>query len=134
MVPVFDIRNSWPPVGLVVLDPIRVPLLNTVILLRSGFTVTSCHHYLLTGNNKKALFTIILTVILGAIFTSLQAIEYVEARFTFRDRCYGSCFFIITGFHGFHVLIGTIFLLVCLFRIKSINFSSNHHRGFEAAA
>ncbi|MDH7797782.1 MULTISPECIES: cytochrome c oxidase subunit 3 [unclassified Beijerinckia] len=124
----------WPPKGIEVFDPWHLPLLNTLILLTSGTTVTWAHHALLHGDRdglKKGLW---LTVILGAIFTCVQAYEYAHAPFGFKDSIYGATFFMATGFHGFHVLVGTIFLLVCLFRTYAGHFTPTQHLGFEFAA
>jgi cytochrome c oxidase subunit 3 len=103
-------------------------------LLSSGVRVTWAHHSLITGNHYQTKISLLLTVTLGAYFTILQGAEYLEASFTFADSIYGSTFFLATGFHGLHVLIGTIFLGVCLFRLQNFNFNYSHHFGFEAAA
>jgi cytochrome c oxidase subunit III len=124
----------WPPKGIEVLDPLHLPLYNTVILLLSGTTVTWAHHALLHGDRKGLVNGLILTVGLGIIFTSVQAWEYAHAPFTFKDSLYGATFFMATGFHGFHVLIGTIFLTVCLLRALKGHFTPKQHFGFEAAA
>ena len=112
----------------------KLPLLNTLILLCSGTTVTWAHHALINGDRdglKKGLW---LTIILGVLFTALQAVEYAEAPFAFKNLNYGSAFFMATGFHGFHVIVGTIFLAVCLFRVYKGHFTPKQHFGFEAAA
>ena len=111
-----------------------MPLLNTAVLLASGVTVTWAHHSLIEGMRTEAIKALILTVLLGAYFTILQAAEYVEAPFTIADRVYGSTFFVATGFHGLHVLIGRVFLAVCLGRTAFHQFRVGHHFGFEAAA
>lgn len=116
------------------MNPFSVPLLNTAVLLASGATVTWAHHRLVEGNKEEALLRLGITVTLGAYFTFLQAGEYYEAPFTIADRVYGSTFFVATGFHGLHVLIGSTFLLVCLGRVYYNHFSPGHHIGFEAAA
>jgi len=108
--------------------------LNTLILLCSGATVTYSHHAITAGNKNEAVLGLVFTVILAIIFTALQALEYVTANFTISDGIYGSTFFMATGFHGFHVLIGTIFLAVCLIRLFFNHFTIQHHFGFEAAA
>ncbi|MBI1383564.1 MAG: cytochrome c oxidase subunit 3 [Rhizobiales bacterium] len=115
-------------------DPWGLPLLNTLILLASGTTVTWAHHALLENNRRGLIFGLILTILLGAVFTALQAYEYGHAAFTFSNHIYGSTFFMATGFHGFHVIIGTIFLTVCLFRALRGHFTPKQHFGFEAAA
>jgi cytochrome c oxidase subunit III len=124
----------WPPKGIEVLDPLHLPLYNTIILLLSGTTVTWAHHALLHGDRKGLVNGLILTVLLGILFSSVQAYEYAHAPFAFKDSIYGSTFFMATGFHGFHVLIGTIFLAVCLFRALGGDFTAKQHFGFEAAA
>ena len=126
--------GTWPPKGISVFDPWHLPLLNTLILLTSGTTVTWAHHALLHGDRDGLKKGLILTVILGAIFSCVQVYEYAHAPFGFKDSIYGATFFMATGFHGFHVLVGTIFLLVCLFRVYAGHFTPKHHLGFEFAA
>nr|YP_010946718.1 cytochrome c oxidase subunit III [Paranauphoeta nigra]WGO57449.1 cytochrome c oxidase subunit III [Paranauphoeta nigra] len=132
--PTIDIGSLWPPMGITPFNPIQIPLLNTAILLSSGVTVTWAHHGLLENNFSQSLQGLFLTVIMGMYFTALQAYEYIEAPFTIADSVYGASFFMATGFHGLHVIIGTTFLLTCLLRHLNLHFSSNHHFGFEAAA
>nr|YP_010388296.1 cytochrome c oxidase subunit III [Nigidius miwai]UPO69313.1 cytochrome c oxidase subunit 3 [Nigidius miwai] len=132
--PSIEIGMNWPPKGIIPFNPIQIPLLNTLILLTSGLTVTWAHHSLIENNFNQATQGLILTVILGIYFTLLQAYEYLEAPFTISDAVYGSSFFMATGFHGIHVIIGTTFLLTCLIRHINNHFSSIHHFGFEAAA
>lgn len=134
LAPAPEIGCSWPPTGISPLNPFSVPLLNTAVLLASGVTVTWAHHRLIEGKRTDAIQALTLTVILGAYFTVLQAGEYIAAPFTIADRVYGTTFFVATGFHGLHVLIGSRFLLICLLRTLSNHFSSGHHFGFEAAA
>lgn len=129
-----ELGSQWPPKGIDAFNPFGVPLLNTVILLSSGVTVTWSHHALISGNHNQARVSLLVTIILGAYFTILQGIEYYEARFTMADARYGSTFFIATGFHGVHVLVGTRFLLACYIRIVKGKFRRAHHFGFEAAA
>ncbi|SLN33282.1 cytochrome c oxidase subunit 3 [Oceanibacterium hippocampi] len=124
----------WPPEGIETFDPWHLPFLNTLILLTSGTTVTWAHHALQHGDRKGLVNGLILTVILGALFTCVQAYEYSHAAFGFTDGIYASTFYMATGFHGFHVLVGTIFLLVCLVRAMKGQFKPDHHFGFEAAA
>jgi cytochrome c oxidase subunit 3 len=100
--------------GIEAINPFELPLLNTVILLSSGVTVTYAHHSLIQGNRSGALYGLIITVILAIIFTALQAIEYTVSSFTITDGAFGSCFYFGTGFHGLHVMIGTAFLAVGL--------------------
>jgi len=126
--------GQWPPKGVEVLDPFHLPLLNTLILLTSGTTVTWAHHGLLHNDRNALKNGLILTILLGALFTSVQAYEYSHAPFGFSNSIYGATFFMATGFHGFHVLIGTIFLTVCLFRAYAGHFTPTQHLGFEFAA
>lgn len=132
--PNIEIGSIWPPINIIAFNPFQIPLLNTIILIRSGVSVTWAHHALIENNNSQTTQGLFITVILGIYFTILQAYEYFEAPFTIADRIYGSTFFIATGFHGLHVIIGTIFLLTCLIRHLNNHFSINHHFGFEAAA
>jgi cytochrome c oxidase subunit 3 len=126
--------GQWPPSGIEVFDPWHLPLLNTLILLTSGTTVTWAHHALLHDDREGLKWGLVLTVVLGALFTAVQVYEYGHAAFGFSDNIYGATFFMATGFHGFHVLVGTIFLIVCLLRAIKGDFTSKHHFGFEAAA
>jgi cytochrome c oxidase subunit III len=129
----------WPPVGVEPLNPWGLPLLNTLVLLLSGTTVTWAHHAVVHNDQKGLVQGLVITIVLGLIFTSFQAIEYYEAlaggMFKFSGGgIYGSSFFMATGFHGLHVIIGTIFLTVCLFRALAGHFTPERHFGFEAAA
>lgn len=132
--PNLELGSCWPPVGVFPLNPFSVPLLNTAVLLSSGVTVTWAHHRLLEKDRYNGVQGLVFTVVLGIYFTFLQGSEYWEAPFTLADGIYGSTFFVATGFHGLHVLIGSFFLLVCLVRLYFYQFSRNHHFGFEAAA
>ena len=132
--PAIEIGSIWPPTSIEVFDPWGVPLLNTFILLLSGATVTWSHHEILSGRKDPAALSLIFTLILALTFTGFQVFEYIEASFTISDGVYGSTFFMATGFHGFHVIIGTIFLTVCYFRLGRSHFTKKHHFGFEAAA
>ena len=128
------VGGTWPPKGIEVLDPFAFPLFNTLVLLLSGTTVTWAHHALLHGDRdglKKGLWC---TILLGLLFTSVQAWEYAHAPFAFKGLIYGATFFMATGFHGFHVIIGTIFLSICLLRAYRGDFTPKQHFGFEAAA
>jgi cytochrome c oxidase subunit 3 len=126
--------GKWPPEGLEVLDPFYLPLYNTIILLLSGTTLTWAHHSLLHNDRKGLVWGLAITVALGMLFTFVQAYEYIHAPFAFRDSIYGATFFMATGFHGFHVIVGTIFLLVCLVRAIAGHFTPQQHFGLEAAA
>ena len=132
--PTIEIGNIWPPKGIVTFNPFDIPLLNTLILLCSGVTITFSHHAITAGLKMSAVWSLILTILLAIVFTLFQAFEYVSASFTITDGIYGSTFFMATGFHGFHVFIGTCFLTVCLFRLSLNHFTTSHHFGFEAAA
>nr|YP_009258807.1 cytochrome c oxidase subunit III [Aneurus similis]AFI54673.1 cytochrome c oxidase subunit III [Aneurus similis] len=134
LAPTVEIGMTWPPNGITTFNPMEIPLLNTMILLCSGITVTWAHHSLMESNHSWATASLTLTVILGVLFTILQAYEYFEASFNISDSIFGSTFFMSTGFHGLHVIIGTMFLSVCLLRHVKFHFSPNHHFGFEAAA
>jgi cytochrome c oxidase subunit 3 len=134
LAPTIEIGAVWPPKGVDVLNPWEVPFLNTVILLSSGAAVTWAHHAILAGERQQSIMGLSITIFLAILFTGFQAAEYIEAPFTIADSIYGSCFFIATGFHGFHVFVGTIFLIVCLFRQIQDHFTKKHHFGFEAAA
>jgi cytochrome c oxidase subunit III len=140
-----EVRNAWgtwPPQGVEPLDPWHFPLINTLTLLTSGTTITWAHHALIEGDRKSAKIGLALTIVLGILFTSIQAYEYHEIiaeKLFFNDQAtnsglYGSAFFMATGFHGFHVLVGTIFLIVCLLRLMGGGFTPKQHFGFEAAA
>nr|YP_002261331.1 cytochrome c oxidase subunit III [Myrmecophilus manni]ACG59288.1 cytochrome c oxidase subunit III [Myrmecophilus manni] len=132
--PSVDIGASWPPKGILTFNPIQIPLLNTAILLASGVTITWAHHSLMENNLSQAIQGLTATVGLGIYFTLLQAYEYLEAPFSIADSVFGSSFFMATGFHGLHVMIGTMFLSICLTRLLANHFSSAHHFGLEAAA
>ncbi|HEY1224378.1 MAG TPA: cytochrome c oxidase subunit 3 [Brevundimonas sp.] len=134
--------STWPPKGIEVLDAWQLPFLNTVILLLSGTTVTWAHHALQVGDRGAAKLGLILTIALGVLFTGVQAYEYnhiLHEKLFFNEEAlnsglYGSIFFMATGFHGFHVLVGTLFLTVCLLRLLAGQMTPQKHFGFEAAA
>nr|UUC08042.1 cytochrome c oxidase subunit 3 [Cupuladria biporosa] len=134
MAPTLELGLSWPPTGITPLSPWSVPLLNTVVLLSSGVTVTWSHHSILSKSHKETTWSLTMTIILGIYFTMLQAMEYKETSFSLSDSVYGTTFFVATGFHGLHVLIGTTFLLMCLARHMMNHYTQSHHVGFEAAA
>ena len=112
----------------------EVPLLNTLILLTSGASCTWSHHAIVAGDRRGAILSLIITLILAVAFTGLQGFEYVNATFGISDSVYGSSFYMATGFHGFHVIVGTTFFAVCFVRLVKYHFSREHHFGFEAAA
>jgi cytochrome c oxidase subunit 3 len=128
------VGGVWPPHGIEVLDPFVYPLLNTLILLLSGTTVTWAHHALIHGDREGLKKGLWLTIILGLLFSCVQAYEYHHATFGIAGNIYGSTFYMATGFHGFHVIVGTIFLIVCLIRAYKGDFTPKQHFGFEAAA
>lgn len=128
------IGSVWPPQNITPFDPFDLPYLNTLILLLSGTTITWSHHALLENDRKGMLQGLGLTIALGVLFTAVQALEYAHATFSFKDGIYPSTFFMATGFHGVHVIVGTIFLIVCWFRTYQNQFTSDHHVGFEAAS
>jgi len=128
------IGHIWPPKTIRPFDPFELPLLNTLILLTSGCTVTWAHHALRENDRKGLIQGLTITVLLGLCFTACQAYEYSHAAFGFKDTVFASTFFMATGFHGFHVIVGTTFLAVCLFRSLKGHFKPEHHFGFEAAA
>jgi cytochrome c oxidase subunit 3 len=132
--PSIAIGGVWPPAFMTILDPWKIPLLNTVLLLSSGASVTWAHHAIIWGSKYQASLALIVTVLLAAVFTALQGFEYATAPFSISDSIYGSTFYMATGFHGFHVFIGTCFLSVCLIRLYFNHFTREHHFGFEAAA
>jgi len=147
IVPTWDAATTaawanWPPPHVETFDPFHLPLMNTLILLLSGTTVTWAHHALQSGDRNGARNGLILTVLLGVLFSYIQfGVEYPEAGFAFGNQgdvtnanVYGSSFFMATGFHGFHVVIGTIFLAVCLLRVLAGQMTPQKHFGLEAAA
>jgi cytochrome c oxidase subunit 3 len=132
LTPTVELGAQWPPIGIEPINPFELPLLNTIILLSSGATVTYAHHSLIQGKRKGSLYGSVATIILAIVFTGFQAIEYSVSSFTISDGAFGTCFYFGTGFHGLHVIIGTIFLSVALWRIFAYHLTDNHHLGFEA--
>jgi len=132
--PTFNIGSVWPPEAIEIISSSGIPLTNTFFLLSSGVTVTWAHHAIISRAKKHAIIALLWTLVLAVMFTGLQALEYIEAPFTMADSVYGSCFYITTGFHGFHVFIGTCFLLISFIRIIFNHFTNLHHFGFEAGA
>jgi cytochrome c oxidase subunit 3 len=127
-------QGVWPPANITTVDAFHLPLMMTLILLLSGTTVTWAHHAIIEGNRKDATKALGLTVLLGILFTAVQVYEYAHAPFGFTEGIYPSAFYMATGFHGFHVLVGTVFLIVCWFRSMKGHFTPTSHFGFEAAA
>jgi cytochrome c oxidase subunit 3 len=130
--PTVELGAHWPPMGIEAINPFELPLINTVILLSSGFTVTYAHHSLIQGNRKGALYGLVFTILLAVIFTGFQYVEYRVSFFTISDGAFGSCFYFGTGFHGLHVMIGTAFLAVGLWRLLAYHSTENHHLGLES--
>jgi heme/copper-type cytochrome/quinol oxidase subunit 3 len=134
LAPTPEIGSVWPPKGIEVLNAWEVPFRNTLILRTSGASVTWAHHAIVSGDREGGVQALLVTVALATRFTALQAFEYVNAGFTISDSVYGSTFYMATGFHGFHVFVGTCFLTVCRVRLRGHHFTRQHHFGFEAAA
>ena len=132
--PVFNLGGVWPPEAIQTIQTSGIPLTNTFFLLSSGATVTWAHHAIIVRAKKQAIIGLLFTILLATIFTILQGMEYVEAPFNINDSVFGSCFYMATGFHGFHVFVGTCCLFVSLLRIVYNHFTSTHHFGFESAA
>ena len=131
--PAPEIGVMWPPAGVQAISPLGLPLVNTVILVWSGCWVTASHHHVKSGNREKAMETLNYTYLLGILFTIIQYYEFRWCTYTIADSVYGCSFFILTGFHGVHVIVGTIFLVVCYYRMKYGHFTQNRHLGFECA-
>ena len=132
--PTIEIGCVWPPKGIIAINPWHVPLLNTFVLVTSGAYVTWAHYAILAGYRKESINALLVTIAFALFFTFLQAFEYSVAPFNISDSVYGSVFYMTTGLHGSHVLIGTIFLVVCLFRHLAHHFTRTHHVGFECAS
>jgi len=132
--PVVELGMVWPPKGIVPLEVYSVPLLNTMILLSRGLSVTWAHHALIGNFLGKTILALLFTVVLGAYFLYMQYVEYSESQFAIRDSIYGTTFFVATGFHGMHVMVGTIFLFYVMLSCYNLNLSYNHHSSFEFAA
>jgi cytochrome c oxidase subunit 3 len=137
LAPTIELGSVWPPINIQAIGPLELPLLNTIILLASGATVTYSHHTLISANNennrKSALISLLLTVILAILFTICQYLEYVNTTFTLSDGVFGTTFFFATGFHGLHVIIGGIMLSVALWRMYAYHLTSTHHIGYEGS-
>nr|YP_009525784.1 cytochrome c oxidase subunit III [Idioscopus clypealis]AXS67651.1 cytochrome c oxidase subunit III [Idioscopus clypealis] len=132
--PSIEIGLQWPPYGIKTFNPMNIPMLNTMILLASGVSMTWAHNSILNKNFSQAMKSMLITVMLGMYFSILQVYEYIESPFCISDSIFGSTFFMGTGFHGLHVIIGTTFIVVILLRTKNLHFSKHHHIGFEASA
>nr|ALO64513.1 cytochrome c oxidase subunit III [Andrena cineraria] len=132
--PSIEIGMTWPPSSIKQINPYNIPLLNSIILVSSGITITWTHYSLLTENMKETKLSFTLTIMLGIYFTLMQIIEYLETTFCFNDSVYGSIFFMTTGFHGSHVNIGLIFLMTCFMRLSMNHLSKMHHLHFETAS
>lgn len=133
LTPGIELGAQWPPMGIEPVNPFELPLVNTVILLSSGATITYGHHSLIKGDRKGVIYGTTLTIALALLFTSIQILEYFVSSFTISDGVFGSCFFFGTGFHGFHVIIGTIFIAVGLWRISRYHLTDHHHLGYESS-
>jgi len=128
--PAIELGSCWPPTGIVAVPPLSLPLVNTFVLLTSSATLTCAHLQLITWDLRSCVLSFTLTLCLGAYFLSLQYIEFSISSFSIADSAFGSSFFLLTGFHGFHVFLGTIFLIVMFFRLLSLHFTSSRHLGF----
>lgn len=133
LAPTYNIGGVWPPEAITTMKASGIPLTNTILLVSSGATVTWAHHAIRGQAKNHTLIGLIYTIILAIIFTALQGLEYVEAPFDISDSVYGSCFYMTTGFHGFHVFIGTCCLLVSLWRVVLGHYTKTHHFGLESA-
>lgn len=131
--PAVELGGIWPPQGIMTFDPIGIPFLNTILLVSSGISVTWTHHAIEKRKFSERIKSLIFTVILGITFTSFQLIEYYTAGFTFSCSAYSSIYFLGTGFHGLHVLIGRVLLIICLMRFRKKLISANHRIGFECS-
>ncbi len=132
--PTDEIGGIWPPANIETISAFDLPFMMTMILLLSGCTVTWAHHSLIENKQKDTVKALALTVALGVIFSGFQIYEYYHAAFGFKDTVFASTFYMATGFHGFHVIVGTIFLFVCMLRARKGHFTPSDHFGFEAAA
>jgi cytochrome c oxidase subunit 3 len=133
LAPAFNIGGVWPPKAIISMNTYTIPLTNTFILLSSGATVTWAHHAIILSAKRQTIIGLMYTLILALLFTYFQGLEYVSAPFNISDGIYGSCFYMATGFHGFHVFIGTIAHFVSFIRIVLNHFTNTHHFGFESS-
>ena len=132
LAPVYNIGGVWPPEVISTIGASGIPLTNTIFLLSSGATVTWAHHAIRGKAKKNTIVGLFLTIILAILFTFLQVYEYFNAPFNINDSVFGSCFYMTTGFHGFHVFIGTCCLLVSFIRVVFNHYTATHHFGLEA--
>nr|YP_010610470.1 cytochrome c oxidase subunit III [Cyphonia clavata]WAP90799.1 cytochrome c oxidase subunit III [Cyphonia clavata] len=132
--PSIEIGMLWPPMNIKPFNPMSIPMLNTTILLASGISMTWAHSAIVMNNKTQSKKSMILTIMMGVYFTILQAMEYYEAPFCLSDSVYGSTFFMTTGFHGIHVIIGTMFIITMMMRLNKLHYSNKHHVGFECSA
>lgn len=130
--PVPELGTHWPPLGIETVNPYELPFLNTIILISSGLTITYGHHSFIKGNRNGTLIGIVATIILAVVFTFLQGLEYSVSSFTISDGIFGSTFYFSTGFHGIHVLVGTAFIFVGLWRVLFYHSTDHHHLGLES--
>nr|YP_010937205.1 cytochrome c oxidase subunit III [Iassus lateralis]WIW75748.1 cytochrome c oxidase subunit III [Iassus lateralis]WKW94148.1 cytochrome c oxidase subunit III [Iassus lateralis]WLN32153.1 cytochrome c oxidase subunit III [Iassus lateralis] len=134
LAPSIELGMKWPPTGIISLNEMNIPLLNTIVLLTSGISITWAHHSILLKKLNQTLKSMMLTILLGMYFSMLQLYEYMESSFTIADSIFGSTFFMMTGFHGIHVLVGTLFIMISTMRMNKLHFSNKHMIGFEASA
>nr|YP_009480360.1 cytochrome c oxidase subunit III [Gasteruption parvicollarium]ALJ93743.1 cytochrome c oxidase subunit III [Gasteruption parvicollarium] len=134
LTPNIEIGMMWPPKGIKQFNPMSIPLLNTILLISSGISITWSHHSILNNMKNKSILSLMLTIMLGIYFSLIQYYEYLSAPFCISDSSYGSIFFMLTGFHGIHVLIGTTFLIICLYFNKNNHLNMNHHLSFELSS
>nr|YP_010878926.1 cytochrome c oxidase subunit III [Batracomorphus chlorophana]WHE42578.1 cytochrome c oxidase subunit 3 [Batracomorphus chlorophana] len=132
--PSIEIGLNWPPMGIEPMKPMGIPLLNTIILISSGISITWAHHSILMKMFNQTISSMMITILLGTYFSMIQLYEYLECSFSISDSVFGSTFFLMTGFHGIHVIIGTMFLITSTIRMKKLHFSSEHMVGFESSA
>lgn len=132
LAPTVELGAQWPPLGIIPIDSYELPLLNTALLLSSGFSVTFSHHSIIAGDRKGSIYGLLVTLVLALIFTCLQGVEYMQSLFTISDGIFGSTFYFSTGFHGIHVIIGTLFLIVGLLRQRIYHFTQTHSLGLES--
>nr|YP_009402836.1 cytochrome c oxidase subunit 3 [Compsopogon caeruleus]ARX96193.1 cytochrome c oxidase subunit 3 [Compsopogon caeruleus] len=131
--PNIELGSIWPPKGITPFNPWKVPFLNTIILLLSACSITWAHHAVVYGMRRQSIYSFFITIFLAILFTVFQGLEYTEAAFCFSDGTYGCTFYMTTGFHGFHVIVGTIFLTICAIRLINYHLTKQHHFGMEAA-